>query len=152
MTYNAFKESDLRNRIFSPKFGLIIRDIVNDSITNLAIILISTSLQLKVNIWEFLVYLKKVLVKCLFNSYCKKKKEEYYQHNFCPMAPLAFNIKITTNSTPNHFHYLKLSINSFSTLCLNLRPVTITSSKQPLQYIPINSAAKLAKQSQEFNI
>lgn len=49
-TYNPLKESDLRNRIFSPEFGLLIGHIVNHSITNFAIILISTSPQLKVNI------------------------------------------------------------------------------------------------------
>lgn len=119
VTYNSFKECNLRNRIFSPEFGLIIRHIVDHSITNLAIILISTSLQLKVNIWEFLVYLKKVLVKYLFSSFYSKKNREYYQHN-APwlLKQLRFNITITSTTIANHFRFLKFSMPTHSTLCL----------------------------------
>lgn len=69
-TYNAFKEGNLWNRICGPEFGLIIGDSVNNSVTNLTIILIPTSPQLKVNIRELFVDLKKVLIKYLLSSSC----------------------------------------------------------------------------------
>ena len=63
-TYNALKEGNLRNRVFSPDFGLIIGDIINHTVhtvTNVTILLISAIHQLKAS-------MSKVLVKYLLSS------------------------------------------------------------------------------------